>query len=256
MSPSTSGPTAPTAAESARMPKRPGSGASEGPGRPGRQAHDGRRSQEERRGQAEQALLDAAARLFARRGVDQTSLAEVGEEAGYSRGLANHHFGSKAALVERLARRSQRDFVAGLADLDGQELRALLSMIDAYLARVGENSGDTRAFFVMWGAALPEEAALQPVFVTDDARFRGGIEALVRAGQAHQVIRADAEPVGVAVALVGLLRGIAAQFLVDPQGVDVGAARAACEQFVRYTLAPRRVATDEAQPEGASCDGT
>jgi AcrR family transcriptional regulator len=193
--------------------------------------------------------LDAAARLFARRGVDQTSLAEVGEEAGYSRGLANHHFGSKAALVERLARRSQRDFVAGLADMHGQELRALLSMIDAYLAGVGENSGETRAFFVMWGAALPEEAALQPVFVTDDARFRGRVEALVRAGQAHQVIRADAEPVGVAVALVGLLRGIAAQFLVDPQGVDVGAARAACEQFVRYTLAPRRAATDEAQPE-------
>jgi AcrR family transcriptional regulator len=197
-----------------------------------------RRSQEERRNQAEQALLDAAARLFARRGVDQTSLAEVGEEAGYSRGLANHHFGSKAALVERLARRSQRDFVAGLGDIGGQELRALLSMIEAYLAGVGTNSGGRRAFFVMWGAALPEEAALRPVFVTDDARFRDGGEALLRDGQAHQTIRADADPVGVAVALVGLLRGIAAQFLIDPQGVDLDAARAACEQFVRHTLDP------------------
>jgi AcrR family transcriptional regulator len=195
-----------------------------------------RRSQEERRNQAEQALLDAAARLFARRGVDQTSLAEVGEEAGYSRGLANHHFGSKAALVERLARRSQRDFVAGLAGMGGQELQALLSMTDAYLAR--ENSGEARAFFVMWGAALPEEAALKPVFVTDDARFRRGVEALVRAGQAHRTIRAEADAVGVAVALVGLLRGIAAQFLIDPDGVDLDAARATCQQFVRYTLDP------------------
>ncbi|MEN3265204.1 TetR/AcrR family transcriptional regulator [Pseudonocardia sp.] len=223
--------------------KSPERGPTEQGGRPRR------RTQEERRNQAERALLDAAARLFARRGVDQTSLAEVGEEAGYSRGLANHHFGSKAALVERLAHRSQRDFVAGLGDIGGHELRALLSMIQAYLAGVSENSGQTRAFFVVWGAALPAEAALRPVFVTDDARFRDGVEVLVRAGQAHRTIRAEADPAGVAVALVGLLRGTAAQFLIDPQGVDLDAAGATCKQFVRYTLDPTRAATNEAQPE-------
>jgi AcrR family transcriptional regulator len=243
MSSSTPMSTTSTPAESGLNAKSPERGPTEQSGRPGR------RSQEERRNQAEQALLDAAARLFGRQGVDQTSLAEVGEEAGYSRGLANHHFGSKAALVERLARRSQRDFVALLGDVGGQELRALLSMIEAYLTAVSENSGEARAFFVMWGAALPEQAALRPVFVTDDARFRGSVEALLRAGQAHQTIRAEADPVGVAVALVGLLRGIAAQFLIDPQGVDLDAARAACEQFVRHTLDPTRAATDEAQRE-------
>jgi AcrR family transcriptional regulator len=236
----------PTPGESGPAAKPPEPGSSEQHGGPRR------RTQEERRNQAEQALLDAAARLFARQGVDQTSVAEVGEEAGYSRGLANHHFGSKAALVERLARRSQRVFVAGLGESGGHELRALLSMIEAYLALVGGNSSEGRAFFVMWGAALPEEAALRPVFVTDDARFRRRVEGLVRAGQAHRTIRAEADPVGVAVALVGLLRGVAAQFLIDPQGVDLDAARTACEQFVQDTLGPARVPADEAPPEQTS----
>ena len=30
------------------------------------------------------------------------TLANVGERAGYSRGLATHHFGSKGALMQRL----------------------------------------------------------------------------------------------------------------------------------------------------------
>jgi AcrR family transcriptional regulator len=197
-----------------------------------------RRTQGERRNQAEEALLDAAVRLFARRGIDQTSLGEVGEEAGYSRGLVNHHFGSKAALVERLARRTQRDFVASLGPMDGRELQALLEIVDSYLDGVGQNSQQTRAFFVMWGAALPEEAGLRSVFVGDDARFRSGVEALVRSGQDNGTIRSAIDPAGVALVLVGLLRGIAAQYLISPESVALDGARAVCEQFVRQTLTP------------------
>jgi AcrR family transcriptional regulator len=206
-----------------------------------------RRSQQERRGQAEQSLLDAAVRLFARRGIDQTSLAEVGEEAGYSRGLANHHFGSKAALVERLARRSQRNFVESLGETRGHELQALAALVEAYLAAFSEHTSEARAFSVMWGAALPEEAPLRPVFVADDARFRRGIEELVRAGQQSRTIRSDVDPVGVAIALVGQLRGIGAQFLVDPDGVDLDAARTACAQFVHNALTPSPAGPPEEQ---------
>jgi len=79
-----------------------------------------RRTQRERSSQAEQALLDAAATLFALRGVDQTSLADVGELAGYSRGMVNHHFGSKAKLVAELAKRTQAQFVAQLEHRNGR----------------------------------------------------------------------------------------------------------------------------------------
>ena len=62
-----------------------------------------RRTQPQRREEAEQRLLDAALSIVARRGAVRMTLAEVGEAAGYSRGLPAHRFGSKAGLVHALA---------------------------------------------------------------------------------------------------------------------------------------------------------
>jgi AcrR family transcriptional regulator len=198
-----------------------------------------RRTQPERRSEAEHALLDAALRLFAAKGIDQTSLAEIGDEAGYSRGLVNHHFGSKAALVERLAERLQDEFVSRLAPIEpGAEIDALVAVAHAYLTATRLATSDARAFFVMWGAALPHDSALRPVFVADDARFRAGVESLVGCGKKNAAIGAGVDPVGFAVAFAGLLRGAAAQFLVDPGHVDLDAARAVAERFVRSGLQP------------------
>src|ERR1700739_88839 len=82
-----------------------------------------RRSHRQRGDQAEEALLDAAARLFARRGVDRTSLADISQEAGYRPRLITHHFRSHAALVDRLIRRNLHEFliVADASD-SGPEL--------------------------------------------------------------------------------------------------------------------------------------
>ena len=46
-----------------------------------------RRSQAQRRDEAERRLLSAAVRLVGERGLERITLAEVGEAAGYSRGL-------------------------------------------------------------------------------------------------------------------------------------------------------------------------
>jgi hypothetical protein len=96
----------------------------------------------------------------------------------------------------------------------------------------------------MWGASFAEEAPLRAIFVEDDARFRRGIETLVRAGQDRKTINADADPAGFALAFVALLRGVSAQFLVDPNGVDLAAARRACAQFVRSALTPAEAAAE------------
>src|SRR5699024_4887137 len=61
-----------------------------------------RRTQAERRQEAEKRLLDAALEVVARRGSVRMTLAEVGEVAGYSRGLAAHRFGNKAGLLRAL----------------------------------------------------------------------------------------------------------------------------------------------------------
>jgi AcrR family transcriptional regulator len=193
----------------------------------------GRRTQQERRAQSEDALLDSAATLFARNGVDQTSLAEIGEAAGYSRGLVNHRFGSKAALVEQLAQRVQSDFVSGLTNVDGDEISALVTVVDSYLSALSQADDAARAFFVMWGAALPSDAPLRPIFAVDDARFRDSVRDLLADAQRRKTINSGVNPAGAAAALVGMLRGISAQFLVNPEGLDLSAAQSTVEQFIR-----------------------
>ena len=198
-----------------------------------------RRSQRQRRNQAEAALLDAAARLFARRGVDRTSLADISQEAGYSPRLITHHFGSKAALVDRLIRRNLHEFlfVAEASDA-GHELDALVAVVKAYCAWMTRNE-EARAYFVLCSAGLAEDAELRAVFVSIDATFRTGLQTIVRAGQRSRTISSDVDPEGVATALVGMMRGIGTQFLVNPDTVDLVAAQQVCKQFTLHTLAPR-----------------
>jgi AcrR family transcriptional regulator len=197
-----------------------------------------RRTQAERRQDAELALLTAATRLFAENGIDNTSLADIGQEAGYSRGLVNHHFGSKAALVERLAARAQADFIDTVGKpAPSNEIETLHVVIDSYLDRVAEGATTPRAFFVMWGAALPSGSPLRPIFMADDAHFRGGVEAIIRSGQANGRIEPTVDAKSVAVAFVALLRGIGAQYIIDPAGIDIAACKTTTTALVRRALA-------------------
>ena len=63
-------------------------------------AHSVRRTQAERTAETRRRVLDAAAALVASHGAHAVSLAAVGEAAGYSRGIVNHHFGSKEGLFD------------------------------------------------------------------------------------------------------------------------------------------------------------
>jgi AcrR family transcriptional regulator len=182
-----------------------------------------RRTQRERRDQAEAALLTAAAELVVEQGVRALTLARVGERAGYSRGIVTHHFGAKQALVERLARATQAGFVPGLDDLP-PGLDRLLRLIDGYLGELGRIGVFNQAFLLLWA-----EAATQPelasIFRERDAAFRADLADDVEAGIADGTVDPDVSPAETAVAIVGQLRGIALQRLLDPGSVDTGRLR-------------------------------
>lgn len=201
-----------------------------------------RRAQAERRAEAEQGLLDAALRLFAKKGVEGTTLAEIGDAAGYSRGLANHHFGSKAALVERLAERSRARFQSAFR---GQfrtraenEIEALVRGADLFLSGGGKATDEVRGFFVLWGSALPEETEYRDGFIDYDRRVRAFVHRLVAFGQRRGTIRADVDPAGFAAAYMSLLRGGVPLMLMD-QTVSVEAVRRTVADMLRRQLSPR-----------------
>ena len=63
-----------------------------------------RMTQAERTALSDQRMFDAAITLISEHGTQKTTLKEIGELAGYSRGLANYRFGSKEAFLDELFR--------------------------------------------------------------------------------------------------------------------------------------------------------
>jgi AcrR family transcriptional regulator len=195
-----------------------------------------RRTQKDRRVQAEAALLTAAAELVVEEGVRSLTLARVGARAGYSRGLVTHYFGSKQALVERLARATQTGFVPGLDGLP-PGLDRLLRLVDGYLGAIGEVGVLNRAFLLLWAEAATA-SELAPIFRERDGAFRADLREDVAAGIAAGTIRPDVVPDEVAVALVGQLRGIGLQRLLDPPAVETERLRRSVTEHWRRALIP------------------
>jgi len=80
--------------------------------------HAGRRRRDLVRTRA--ALLDAAAEVFARRGLDAATLEEIAEVAGFTRGAVYHHFASKDELFLAVIARQDEELLAGFgADVLG-----------------------------------------------------------------------------------------------------------------------------------------
>lgn len=192
-----------------------------------------RRTQEQRRTAARAALLAAAAELVVESGVRAVTLARVGERAGYSRGIVTHHFGSKQALLDALAKSIQGGFVPGVGGMP-PGLQRLVLLIEGYVRELGRDGVAGQAFLLLWAEAATA-AGLSPSFRERDEAFRADLRDDV-AGIADGTIRADINPQDVAVAVLGQLRGIGMQRLLDPDAVDTHRLSHAVAQQWRQTL--------------------
>ncbi len=196
-----------------------------------------RRTQEERRGEAERRLISAAAELVAAVGPARVTLANVGERAGYSRGLATHHFGSKGALMQRLVETVTHQFRDAMFDRPGSDpLGELHTLIDIYFTVLGNPQPVNRARLVLWAEAVtnPSEE-IRPAMVGADREFREEIEKRLQSAVAEGRFPASVDPHGLATVIIAMLRGVALQALIDDH-VDLAAARSEIEQLVTARL--------------------
>ncbi|GJF05712.1 TetR/AcrR family transcriptional regulator [Pseudonocardia sp. D17] len=193
-----------------------------------------RRTQEQRRAETERRVLDAAMALIARSGSRAVTLAEVGEAAGYSRGIVYHHFGSRERLLEAVVDQAQRFDIPGY---QGDGLDHLVRIIEAYLRNVVRRTPSARAFLQLWGEAIAAAPVLAPLFARRDADFRQLLADVVRQGVADGSVRPDANPAAAAVLIVGLVRGTGLQLIAEPPVRDVPALIQEAARSVRGAFA-------------------
>ena len=168
--------------------------------------------------------------LVGERGLERITLAEIGEAAGYSRGLPAHYFGGKDGLVIALASHLIDTFGRALERSEHHRpgLERLLGMVAFYLDSAAKKPSATRALFVVLGEGLGNP------LVTDhlaklNARSVKSIELSLRAAIAAGEARADIDAKIQSVLILAGLRGAVGLWLLAPDVIDLGAVR---DEFV------------------------
>lgn len=196
-----------------------------------------RRTQTERREEAEGKLLRAAIELLAARGYDGFTLAEVGEAAGYSRGLPAHYFGRKEELLAAAAQYVVDAYAVTVTQLP--ERRAGLQRIAASIRHHAKavSDGGSRALGMLIAEATIRpglQAAIERLNEQGAARLRGELEAGIAAGTVRPGIDVDTQ----ARMIFAFLRGQMSFANADPH-FDPGRLSEAFIALLEAGLAPQ-----------------
>jgi len=197
-------------------------------------------SREEQTTIARRRMLEAAIQLLAKRGYDNTTLAAIGERAGYSRGLATHHFGSKSHLFAELIRaisvRSREELEANLEGLEG--VGALCAFADSQRAFLQADPAAGRALLVLWFQSAIDESPMRGAATRDLLGHRERVREIIERGVAGATIRADVDAHAEAIQFCGSLFGLALQWLIDPERSRLDEMHQLLKEKLRASLSP------------------
>jgi AcrR family transcriptional regulator len=179
-----------------------------------------RRRQADRREAAEQALLQAAVSLIATKGIRGTTFAEIGEAAGYSKGLPAHYYKNKTILLKSVVDYIYDHFAERLIAGRHAErgLDALIKAIEVTFAPPSLEMA--KALNLMQKEALIPDSDLRPVFQSYNRETIARIAKEIQIGIDKKEIRPDVNPQLQAELLLATLRGINVQWAMNPKGVN------------------------------------
>ncbi|MGE0580160.1 TetR/AcrR family transcriptional regulator [Reyranella sp.] len=194
-----------------------------------------RRTQEDRREESDRRILRAAIRLIARNGSAGTSMAEIGLAAGYSRGLPSERFGTKDALLRSVVATIEEAFQARLAgDLgDKTGLAAVEARVGAHLDGALKGAAGVRALYLLYMESLTVAPDLHAQIAQMGHDNRDGLAAHLREAQRLGEINRDIDSKAHAMVILGAIRGIITQWVIDPRAVDLLEAKAVLVSMVQ-----------------------
>jgi AcrR family transcriptional regulator len=196
-----------------------------------------RQTQAERREAAERGILEAAVQIVADRGLEELTLNEAGEAAGYSRALPAHYYKTKSALLQALADHIMAGYAARMrsATLASAGLERLCNILEFCIADAVENPNIVRTYQTIIAAGL-NRPELRPIVEHMTRQGIDDLAGLIRQGQEKGEIRGDARPRAEASIIVASLRGVLFQWLISPDHVSLLRMRDCLVTNVRNTL--------------------
>lgn len=179
-----------------------------------------RLTREESREQTRQRLLAAAAELFAERGVNGTSVEQIAERAGFTRGAFYGNFDGKHELVvELLRRRTQREAEEVTALRDGVgSFAEMMDRLRAWNVERAEHLGGwltLRTELALYALRNPEA---RPLIGEGEKSTRALLETSVKTELAARGVEPPADPAFLALILHALEDGLLLQRFLSPEG--------------------------------------
>ncbi|MEZ4451242.1 MAG: TetR/AcrR family transcriptional regulator [Nannocystaceae bacterium] len=177
-----------------------------------------RRTQEERTAMSEQRMTEAAVGLLVEHGIGGTTLAGIGERAGYSRGLVTHRFGSKAGLLAHVHDSVAAEWLRRVQVVVGEAtgITALQRVLDALYEFIVDEPQSLRAMYLLRYASIDPGAEYR----TNVAKLnRAHVKAMRRwvdEGRASGEIAAEVDANHAALLFASAVDGILYRWLVDP----------------------------------------
>jgi AcrR family transcriptional regulator len=182
----------------------------------------------ERREQTRQELISAAEACFVSRGFHATSVDEVAERAGYTKGAVYSNFAAKEdlffAVYERRVEQVLTEVAPGLRQAGAE--RALDWLATATMERRDRDDGWLAVFFEFWAHVL-RHPELRDRFAAIHASFLELLAEAVRrlAEDRGLALPSDVTASQVALAWNAMEVGLGLERLTQPQTVDVAVAR-------------------------------
>lgn len=175
-------------------------------------------------GEVAQHLSQVAARLFAERGYDATSVREIVEAAGVTKPTLYYHFGSKEGLAQTLLIRPVSLLIENLArESEGCDpIAAVAAMLEANFAFCRENAARSKFLYALFFGPLGSGLAAEV------ARFAESMDRLwIAAAQrlAEAGIIPDSRIERCSASLRGLVVVYTAEFLYHNRALEPGLGR-------------------------------
>jgi len=137
-------------------------------------------------------MSEAAVQLLLQKGVSGTTLAELGKQAGYSRGLATHRFGSKAGLLRHVLQRASARWLSLLQSKVGDKVGAdaLCAAVDAHLALLRNSPDDVRVMYLLWFSSIDPGSEYRANVARVNQAQRDDIRRWIQLGQQRSLVPA------------------------------------------------------------------
>lgn len=168
---------------------------------------DARRAEEALK--TREALVDAAAELFAEQGLTGPSLDAICAKAGFTRGAFYVHFATRDDLIAAVVEKSMGGFIDAVI-ASGEAGADLEAVVRTFAAAVRSGAfpfpGHVRAHQIL--EACMRSPTLHAKYLELLARARERLADTIRRGQRAGSIRGDVDPAGVAQLLLALVLGV------------------------------------------------